>query len=130
MPNIVTHFTNSLKKIDREKNRLKPAAFIHPDTSEISVVCIDEELTLPNANDAIFSIGDKIYKSDPKVKARGDMNTSDIEQLTYSNSPVHVDPAPTKEIPGHYNIKPDFHDLEFANYCAVKLSEISTLYIK
>ena len=133
MPDIVTHFTNNLKNTDREHNRLKPKAFIHPDTSEISVVCIDTELTLSNAHEIIFAIGDKIYPSNPRVKARGDMKVCEIEQIRYgeeNNLSVHVEHAPTEEIPTHYNIKPELVDLEFANICAHRLSRISSLFIK
>lgn len=133
MPNVVTHFTNSLKNTDRVNGRLKPVAFIHPDRSEISVVCIDEELKQQDADDRIFSIGDLIYRLEPKVKARGDMNVSDIEKVKYGenfNLSIFVEHAPTEDIPNHYNIKPELYDLEFANLCSYGLSRVSKLVIK
>ena len=83
MPEVVTHFTNNIKNADRAKKRLKPKAFIHPDTSEISVVDIDWELKQNDADRIIFNIGDLIYTGVQKVKARGDMNALEIEAITY-----------------------------------------------
>jgi len=132
MPEIVTHFTNNLKNTDIIRNRLKQKAFIHPDTSEVSVVDIDWELMQDNANSLIFNIGDLIYTGLQKVKARGDMNVEEIEAITYGleKRRVLLESAPTIDIPKHYNIKPDFIDLEFANICSYNLSIISRLVIK
>jgi len=131
MPDVVTHFTNNKKNYDEEKKRLKPRAFIHRDTTEISVVDIDEELKQVNANEIIFSIGDLIYTTEPKVKARGDMDVPEIKKITYGiERKIYLEHTPTKEIPKHYNIKPDILDLEFADICSHNLSRISRLVIK
>ena len=132
MPEVVTHFTNNIKNADKAKNRLKLKAFIHPDTSEISVIDIDWELTQNDADKIIFDIGDLIYTGVQKVKARGDMNVSEIEAITYGleKRKILLESAPTPKIPRHYNIKPDFADLEFANVCSHNLSIISRLVIK
>jgi len=63
MPDVVTHFTNNKKNYDEEKKRLKPIAFIHRNTTEISVVDIDEELMQVNANEIIFNISVKLEHS-------------------------------------------------------------------
>ena len=132
MPEKVTHFTNKMRHTDKEKQRLKPVAFIHPNKSEISVVDIDLEIKQKNAAELIFNIGNLIYTGDSKVKARGDMNVSDIEAITYGldNIKCFLEFAPTKNIPKHYNIKPLLEDLEFANICSYNLSRISKLVIK
>ena len=133
MPDIVTHFTNNLRCVDKAKQRLKPKAFIHPDTSEISVVDIDEELKFPDSDIKIFSIGDLIYTGESKVKARGDMKVVDIEKITYGddgNNKIYLEFSPTEVIPKHYNIKPEVSDLEFANNCSHNLSRISKLIVK
>ena len=133
MPSVVTHFTNSLKKCtDRINNRLKPKAFIHQNTKEISVVDIDFELSQVNADELVFDIGNLIYTEEPKVKARGDMNVCDIETITYGieKNRIFLEHVPTADIPKHYNIRPDLEDLEFANICSHNLSRISRLVIK
>jgi hypothetical protein len=132
MPDVVTHFTNNIKNADKTNNRLKPKAFIHPNTSEISVVDIDWELTQVNADEIIFCIGDLIYTGESKVKARGDMNVLDIKAITYGieKKKIYLEYAPTSKISKHYNIKPDMIDLEFANICSHNLSRISRLVIK
>jgi hypothetical protein len=132
MPEVVTHFTNNIRNADKINNRLKPKAFIHPDKSEISVVDIDWELKQDNADKVIFSIGDLIYTGEQKVKARGDMNVLEIEAIAYGieKKKIFLKHAPVPKIPKHYNIKPDFVDLEFANVCSHNLSIISKLVIK
>lgn len=132
MPDVATHFTNNMKNTDEANKRLKPKAFIHPNTSEISVVDIDEELTQVNANEVIFDIGNLIYTGESKVKARGDMNVLDIEAITYGieRRKIFLEYAPTSKISKHYNIKPDMIDLEFASICSHNLSRISRLVIK
>ena len=132
IPNIVTHFTNNRKCIDKQNNRLKPKAFIHPNKSEVSVVDIDEELTQPNRDELIFAIGNLIYTGEQKVKARGDMLVVDIENIKYGENDelsVYLEYASTDIIPKHYNIKPSFEDLDFANKCAHHLSRISRLVL-
>ena len=133
MPVIVTHFTNSLKKVDKQHNRLKPGAFLHRDRQEVSVVDIDNELKSVNSDRIIFAIGDLIYTTEPRVKARGDMKTEDILKITYDENNLKnivLEHCPTPDIPNHYNIKPDLEDLEFADKCSFELSRISRLVIK
>lgn len=133
MPSIVTRFTNSRSAIDKQNQRLKPKAFIPSNTSEISVVCIDDELNLDNFDEVIFNIGSRIYPREPFVKARGDMDVVDIEQIKYGEGnlfSIYLEPCPTEDIQNHYNIKPVLEDLEFANRCAYNLSRISRLVMK
>jgi len=131
MPDVVTHFTNNKKNYDEEKKRLKPKAFIHKETSEISVVDIDYELKQTNADKIIFDIGDLIYTKEPKVKARGDMDVSEIKKITYGiEKKIYLEHTPIIGIPNHYNIKPEIADLEFAGICSHNLSRISRLVIK
>jgi len=133
MPVTVTHFTNNIKKVDKQNNRLKPVAFLHPDTREISVVDIDVELASDDADSEIFAIGDLIYTKPPYTKARGDMKTEDILRIVYDENNLRtivLEHSPTQAIPRHYNIKPDLEDLEFANKCSYDLSRISQLVIR
>jgi hypothetical protein len=131
MIKIVTRFTNKKNHIDDINKKLKQAAFIPVRCpNEISVVCIDSELKQNNSDKIIFDIGNLIYKKPPNVKARGDMEVSKIENITYKGTNISLEHKPSRNIPNHYNIKPYFEDLEFATNCAHYLSEISTLVTK
>jgi len=136
-PKIVTRFIKDKKCMDIANNRLTPKAFISAKSKgEISVVCIDLELTQSNCDKLIFDIGDLIYVNiSEKAKARGDMKVSEIKNITYSDNGfeernIFLEHSPTDNIPNHYNIKPDLLDLRFADHCAHNLSRISKLVIR
>jgi len=134
---IVTRFTNDKKRCaDNANGRLKQKAFTSAkDKGEISVVCIDSELTQNNADEIIFKIGDLVYINSPKkAEARGDMKVSDINNITYSGEEnrelkMYLESSPSN-VPNHYNIKPLLQDLRFAVNCAHNLSRISKLVIR